>query len=56
MTALDVGFFPAELQRFLATAREELDRHVNDHGRCAMCQASFPCERASLADLALGAF
>jgi hypothetical protein len=46
--------FPAELLRLLATARAELDRHVNDHGRCQACQASFPCERARLAEQALG--
>lgn len=37
----------------LATARAEMDRHRNDHGRCAACQMSFPCERAVLADLVL---
>ena len=56
MTLLDVDLFPAELTRLLTTAREELDQHVNDSGRCVMCQVIFPCERASLADLALGAF
>jgi hypothetical protein len=56
VTVLDVDLFPAELLRLLATAREELDQHVNDRGKCVMCQVSFPCERASLADLALGAF
>jgi hypothetical protein len=56
VTVLDVDLFPAELLRLLATAREELAQHVNDHGRCVLCQVIFPCERASLADLALGAF
>ncbi|HEX9542906.1 MAG TPA: hypothetical protein VGA04_32705 [Streptosporangiaceae bacterium] len=56
MTVLDVDLFPAELLQLLATAREELNQHVNDRGRCVMCRVSFPCERASLADLALGAF
>ena len=56
MTVLDVDLFPAEFLRLLATAREELDQHVNDRGKCVMCRVSFPCERASLADLALRAF
>jgi hypothetical protein len=56
VTVLELDLFPAELLRLLTTAREELDRHVNDSGSCAMCQVSFPCDRASLADLALGAF
>jgi hypothetical protein len=56
VTVLELDLFPAELLRLLTTAREELDRHVNDSGSCAMCQVSFPCDRASLAGLALGAF
>jgi hypothetical protein len=56
VTALDADRFPAELLLLLTTARSELDQHVNDHGRCRACQASFPCERACLADLALAAF
>ena len=46
---------PLSLARLLKTAQQEIDRHVNDHGRCAACGSAFPCERASLADLALSA-
>lgn len=56
MTALDTDPFPAELLRLLVTARTELNLHTNNNGECAVCHTSFPCERASLADLALGAF
>jgi len=56
VTALDADRFPAELLRLIATARAELDLHINNNGACAVCHTSFPCERASLADLALGAF
>ncbi|MGH7868998.1 MAG: hypothetical protein ACREP9_15520 [Candidatus Dormibacteraceae bacterium] len=51
MITLGADHFPVELLRLLDTARAELDRHVNDHGRCHACQASFPCERACLAEL-----
>ena len=50
----DLGL-PQSLARLLKTAQQEIDRHVNDHGRCAACGSPFPCERASLADLALSA-
>ena len=56
VTALDADRFPAELLRLLVTAHMELDLHTNNNGECAVCHTSFPCERASLADLALGAF
>jgi len=56
VTALDTDPFPAELLRLLVTARTELNLHTNNNGECAVCHTSFPCERASLADLALGAF
>ncbi len=46
---------PPSLARLLKTAQQEIDRHVNDHGRCAACDSAFPCNRASLADLALSA-
>ncbi len=48
-------FLLPELMQLLAVARTEMDRHLNDHGKCAICQVSFPCERAVLADLALRA-
>jgi hypothetical protein len=56
VTTLDTDRFPAELLRLIATARAELDLHTNNNGEFAVCHTSFPCERASLADLALGAF
>lgn len=46
---------PPPLQRLLKTAQEEIDRHVNDCGLCAVCGSAFPCDRAALADLALSA-
>lgn len=46
---------PPSLARLLKTAQQEIDRHVNDHGLCAICGSAFPCDRAALADLALSA-
>ena len=40
----------------LIVARAELDRHVNDRGRCQACKAPFPCQRACLAEQTLGWF
>jgi hypothetical protein len=56
VSGTDSGNIPPELLRLLAVARTELDRHLNHNGQCAICQVSFPCERATLADLALSAF
>lgn len=56
MTVVNIDCFPAELIRLLAVAKAELDRHVNSDGRCAVCGVAFPCERACLAERALGAF
>jgi hypothetical protein len=39
--------------RLLKTAQQEIDRHVNNRGRCAACGSTYPCDRACLADLAL---
>ena len=47
-------FLPPPLDVWLHTAQMEIDQHVNDKGLCAICGCAFPCERASLADLALG--
>ena len=47
-------FFPPPLVLLLHTAQREIDGHVNENGLCAICGSAFPCERASLADLALG--
>jgi hypothetical protein len=44
------------LARLYQTARQEIDRHVKAGGRCAICRAPFPCERAVLAEMALASF
>jgi len=53
---LDTGGFPAVLLRLLVTACAELGLRANNDGERAICRTTFPCERASLADLVLGAF
>jgi hypothetical protein len=47
--------FPPELVHLLGTARQVIDRHVDDYGTCAECRLTWPCESARLADLALAA-
>jgi hypothetical protein len=54
--AADADLFPPEIVGLLTVARAELDRHVNDHGRCRACKAPFPCQRACLAEQTLGWF
>jgi RNA polymerase-binding transcription factor DksA len=44
------------LERLRQTARQEIDRHVNAYGHCVACGERFPCDRAVLADMALGLF
>jgi hypothetical protein len=51
---LEEAFFPA-LERMLATAKSELDRHTAHDGRCMSCAQAWPCPRAQLAALALEA-
>jgi hypothetical protein len=46
----------ASLERLRRTARTEIDRHVKQGDRCAICGTPFPCDRAVLADTALGLF
>ena len=48
------GFLPPGLMNLLNTAQREIDRHVNDHGSCAACGSGWPCQRAALAEFALG--
>jgi hypothetical protein len=48
------AFFPA-LERMLATAGAELDRHTAHDGRCVACGQVWPCARVQLAALALEA-
>ena len=52
----DADLFPREIIGLLIVAREELDRHVNDRGRCLACKAPFRCQRACLAEQILGWF
>jgi hypothetical protein len=51
-----MGPVPAPLERLRRTACVEIDRHVRRDGRCAICGTPFPCDRAVLAELALGLF
>lgn len=48
-------WLPPLLALLLKTAQQEIDRHVNNHGLCAACGGTYPCDRAALADLALSA-
>lgn len=43
-----------ELARLLAIARQELDRHLCDHGTCSRCAQHWPCPTACLAAGTLG--
>jgi hypothetical protein len=52
----DADLFPPEITGLLIVARAELDRHVNDRGRCRAYMAPFPCQRACLAEQTLGWF
>jgi hypothetical protein len=45
----------AAMDRLHATAIHTLREHVSDHGTCARCGFPWPCERAYLAESALGA-
>jgi hypothetical protein len=42
-------YVTAELVQLLAIARQELDRHLSDHGICAVCRKHWPCPTACLA-------
>ncbi len=44
------------LEHMLATARSEIDRHLNANGTCAWCASPWPCDAACLAEFALSAF
>jgi anti-sigma regulatory factor (Ser/Thr protein kinase) len=41
----DSEFLPAPLALLLATARQEIDAHTDDHALCASCGNPYPCER-----------
>jgi hypothetical protein len=45
----------AAMDRLRATAIHTLREHVSHHGTCARCGLPWPCERAYLAESALGA-
>lgn len=49
------GVGPASMTKLLATARAELDRHVNADGTCQACRDEWPCETACLAAFTLEA-
>jgi hypothetical protein len=53
-TGADVPLAP--LARMLATARSEIDRHLNSRGTCTWCGRPWPCSTACLAEFALSAF
>lgn len=46
----------APLARMLATARIQLDRHLNESGTCTWCGCPWPCSTACLAEFTLGNF
>lgn len=54
-TTMAPDFFPPEFVHLLGTARQVIDQHLNDHGTCASCGSAWPCQRARLAEFALGA-
>ena len=57
MTPTVTYYFPPCIEQMLKTAKRELDNHSDDDdGKCAVCRSTFPCPRAELAALALGAF
>lgn len=56
MTAAGTDHVAPSIAPMLKTVPNELDRHVDDDGPRAVCGCAFPCGRAELAALALGAF
>jgi hypothetical protein len=46
----------AAMARLLATAQNEIDRHLNGSGTCTWCGLPWPCSTACLAEFTLGAF
>jgi hypothetical protein len=55
ITSPDRDFLPPALARLLATAQQEIDRHLNDNGVCTSCRQRWPCTTACLAEFTLGA-
>ena len=54
-TTATSDYFTQDLMRLLSIAREQLDRHHSDHGRCIRCQQHWPCPTACLAAETLSA-
>jgi hypothetical protein len=54
MITLDSAPLPPALQTLRLTATVVINQHINAGGLCAVCGSAFPCERAQLADTALG--
>jgi hypothetical protein len=48
-TASSTEYVTAELTQLMTIARQELDRHLRDHGLCAACRQHWPCPMACLA-------
>ena len=48
-TARSTEYVTTELTRLMAIARQELDRHLCDHGMCSACRQHWPCPTACLA-------
>jgi hypothetical protein len=46
----------AAMARLLATAKSEIDRHLNGNGTCTWCGRPWPCTTACLAEFTLGVF
>jgi hypothetical protein len=49
------NYLSPEVAQLLATARTEIDRHLNDAGVCVCCRQEWPCQRACLAAFTLEA-
>jgi hypothetical protein len=48
-TSVCTEYVIPEMTRLLAIARQELDRHISDHGDCSCCHEHWPCPTACLA-------
>lgn len=49
ITANSTEYITTELTRLMDIARQELDRHLCDHGTCSACREHWPCPTACLA-------
>lgn len=48
-TASSTEYVTTELTRLMTIARQELDRHLCDHGTCSACRQHWPCPTVCLA-------